>query len=48
MGVLFCLVETLATTDVLGSLPFAVAIAAVFTLTAFSERRRRKKRKLPL
>lgn len=48
MGVLFCLVEILDTTDALGSLPFAVAIAALFTLTAFSERRRREKRKLPL
>ncbi|MFF7361514.1 hypothetical protein [Streptomyces sp. NPDC008125] len=45
---LFYLVEILATTDALGSLPFAVAIAAIFTLTAFGERRRRKKRTLPL
>lgn len=45
-GGLFYLVETAATGDALGTVPFAVVIGAIFTLTAFGERRRRKKRKL--
>lgn len=48
VGVLFYLMEILATGDALGTLPFAVGIGAIFALTAFSERRRRKKRNLPL
>ncbi len=47
IGVLFYLVEILATGDALGSLPFAVAIAGIFALTAFGERRRRKNNTLP-
>ncbi|MFD6423071.1 hypothetical protein [Streptomyces sp. NPDC060198] len=48
IGVLFGLVEVLATGDALGSLLFAVVVAGIFTLTALGERRRRKKRELPL
>ncbi len=47
VGGLFYLVETLATGDPLGTIPFAVVIGAIFTLTSFGERRRRKKHKLP-
>jgi hypothetical protein len=42
-GTLFYLVEILATGDAIGTLPFALAIGAIFTLTAFGERRRQRK-----
>jgi hypothetical protein len=45
-GTLFYLVEILATGDALGALPFAMAIGAIFTLTAFGERRRQRRARL--
>ncbi|MCX4909592.1 hypothetical protein [Streptomyces sp. NBC_00878] len=47
VGGIFYLVEILATADLLGTLPFAILIGAIFSLTALSERRRRKKHNLP-
>jgi hypothetical protein len=46
-GGLFYLVEILATRDPLGTVPFAVVIGAIFTLTSLGERRRRRKHNLP-
>jgi len=43
IGMLFYLVEILATGDAFGTIPFAIAIGAIFTLTAFGERRRQRK-----
>ncbi|WP_330459194.1 hypothetical protein OIB37_21295 [Streptomyces sp. NBC_00820] len=48
MAAVLYLVELVATGDPIGTLPFAAAIGAVFWLTALSERRRRRKRNLPL
>lgn len=42
-GTLFYLVEILATGEPIGAIPFAIAIGAIFTLTAFGERRRQRK-----
>ncbi|MFJ3235680.1 LPXTG cell wall anchor domain-containing protein [Streptomyces sp. NPDC086787] len=48
VGVLFYVVELVATGEALGTLPFAIGIGAIFALAALSQRRRRKKHNLPL
>lgn len=45
-GSLFYLVELLATGDPVGIIPFALVIWAIFTLTAYGERRRRRRKGL--
>jgi hypothetical protein len=44
IGSLFYLLELAATADPVGTIPFALVICAIFTLTAYGERRRRRKK----
>ncbi|WP_327713177.1 hypothetical protein OG912_37055 [Streptomyces sp. NBC_00464] len=47
IGAIFYLVEVISTGDLLGTLPFAAVIGAIFWVTSLGERRRRKKHHLP-
>lgn len=47
VGAIFYLMEVIATGDLLGTLPFAAVIGAIFWVTSLGERRRRNKHHLP-
>lgn len=45
-GVIFYLVELIATSDPVGTIPFALGTCAIFALTAYGERCRRRRKGL--